>query len=352
MHTVKRQLVVLACILFLFPAIAHSQYDLVSPPDGADISSPPTFEWTEGDYDYFVFYAIFNYTGYGYISSPIGWYPIVSLPVTQGWWDAISVDVPNYWFVLGLNTTTYAWEFTGYRAFTKVEPDMARIPSGCFDMGDSIDGCGYTDECPVHNVCISAFEMDVNEVTNADYAECVTDGGCTAPQLSRSSTRLYYYGEPEYDDYPALYVDWSQAADYCTWAGKRLPKEAEWEYAARGGLAGARYPWGNTISGSDANYLGSGDPEDDDTNAVGSYPANGYGLYDMAGNVYEWVSDWYGNLYYLSSPTNDPGGPATGDSRVQRGGSWGHSSSNQRVANRHYRLPGSAANDIGFRCAR
>jgi formylglycine-generating enzyme required for sulfatase activity len=194
--------------------------------------------------------------------------------------------------------------------------------------------------------------MDVHEVTNMEYAACVTAGACTAPQHTRSSTRLYYYGQAEYENYPVLYVDWQQAVDFCTWEGKRLPSEAEWEYAARGGLGGARYPWGNSISGSDANYLNSGDPEDNDTNEVGSYPANGYGLYDVSGNVYEWVNDLYDNLYYYSSPTTDPPGPATGDGRVQRGGSWGHSTSNQRVANRHYRTPASVANDVGFRCAR
>jgi formylglycine-generating enzyme required for sulfatase activity len=160
---------------------------------------------------------------------------------------------------------------------------MAEIPAGCFDMGDSSDGCLRSTECPVHNVCISAFEMDFHEVTNAEYAWCVNDGECTTPLYSFSYSRSSYYGNPAYDDFPVIFVDWYQAEDYCTWAGKRLPTEAEWEYAARGGLQGQRYPWGDAISGSDANYYDSGDPWDNDTSPVGYYDPqptshNGYGL--------------------------------------------------------------------------
>jgi formylglycine-generating enzyme required for sulfatase activity len=131
---------------------------------------------------------------------------------------------------------------------------MAQIPAGCFDMGAPFPE-GYEEEWPVHNVCItSGLEMDVHEVTNIEYAECVTGGGCTAPSGSVSYTRATYYGDPAYDDFPVIYVSWYQVDEYCTWAGKRLPTEAEWEYAARGGLAGKRYPWGDTLSGTDANY--------------------------------------------------------------------------------------------------
>jgi formylglycine-generating enzyme required for sulfatase activity len=231
---------------------------------------------------------------------------------------------------------------------------MAEIPAGCFDMGDHF-GEGYVDELPVHNVCISAFEMDVHEVTNAEYAACVAGGGCTAPYLTSSYSRPTYYGDPAYDNFPVIWVDWYQARDYCTWAGKRLPTEAEWEYAARGGLAGKRYPWGDTISGTDANYYGSGDPWDNDTSEVEYYAANGYGLYDMAGNVSEWVNDWYQLDYYTVSPPNDPPGPVSGVYRVLRGGSWSFYydlSYDLRVANRFGDFPVVEYFSIGFRCVR
>jgi len=228
---------------------------------------------------------------------------------------------------------------------------MAAIPAGCFDMGDHF-GEGGTNELPVHNVCISAFEMDVHEVTNAEYAACVAGGGCTEPYYTGSYSRATYYGDPAYDDFPVIYVDWFQAEDYCTWAGKRLPTEAEWEYAARGGLSGKRYPWGDTISGTDANYWDSGDPWDNDTSPVEYYAPNGYGLYDMAGNVWEWVNDWYQSDYYSVSPPNDPPGPVSGSYRVLRGGSWRYNTYFLRVAVRSNYFPVLEHNYVGFRCSR
>jgi len=228
---------------------------------------------------------------------------------------------------------------------------MAEIPGGCFDMGDAFAE-GEQDELPVHDVCISAFEMDVHEVTNAEYAECVVGEGCSAPYYSSSYTRPAYYGNPAYADFPVIWVDWYQADYYCSWAGKRLPTEAEWEYAARGGLAGKRYPWGDTISGADANYWNSGDLWDNDTSEVEYYAANGYGLYDMAGNVIEWVNDWYQGDYYSVSPPNDPPGPATGSDPVLRGGEWGFSTYTLRVAYRASYYPDSGSGYFGFRCAR
>jgi formylglycine-generating enzyme required for sulfatase activity len=245
---------------------------------------------------------------------------------------------------------------------------MAEIPGGCFDMGDAFSE-GEGNELPVHNICISVFEMDVHEVTNAEYGMCVLDGACTPPTGPSSTTRPY--GNSDYNDFPVIGLAWSQADDYCTWAGKRLPTEAEWEYAARGGLAGKRYPWGDTIDCDDANYGRSTltgaeivDDEcldygglDNDTHAVGNYPANGYGLYDMAGNANEWVNDWYDPDYYSVSPTNDPPGPASGTYRVHRGGSWMLGRGHLRVASRSLLylpipIPGIDFQSGGFRCAR
>jgi len=228
---------------------------------------------------------------------------------------------------------------------------MALIPSGCFDMGDAFNE-GNSEELPVHDVCVTSdFYMDIHEVTNAEYTACVSASGCTAPSDSSSSTRGSYYGNPTYDDFPVIYVSWNQANDYCTWAGKRLPTEAEWEYAARGGLSGKRYPWGDTISGTDANYYNSGDSWDNDTSPVENYAANGYGLYDMAGNVWEWVNDWYQSDYYSESPTNDPPGSASGLYRVQRGGGWDNDTFTLRVAFRASNPPTNQDYNVGIRCA-
>ena len=221
--------------------------------------------------------------------------------------------------------------------------DMVRIPAGSFEMGSNDGG---DDEKPVHTVQISSFYMDKYEVTNGEYKKCVDAGSCRAPSASKSYTRSSYYGDSTYDNYPVINVSWDDAKKYCQWKGKRLPTEAEWEYAARGGLSGARYPNGDNISQSEANYSGS------DTVKVGSYSPNGYGLYDMAGNVWEWTNDWYEDNYYKSSPPRDPQGPSNGEYRVVRGGSWGSNTITIRVS---FRGRFSAAlwnDDYGFRCAR
>jgi formylglycine-generating enzyme required for sulfatase activity len=226
---------------------------------------------------------------------------------------------------------------------------MELIPAGCFNMGDAFNEGQY--ELPVHKVCITRdFYMYVYEVTNAEYAACVSGGGCTAPADSTSHTRGSYYGNATYNKFPVINVNWNQARDYCIWAGKRLPTEAEWEYAARGGLEGKRYPWGDSISGANANYRDSGDAWDNDTSPVGNYAANGYGLYDMSGNVSEWINGWWSGTY-STSPTNDPPGPGSGTDRVFRGGSWNYGALDLRVSSRNYGDPTSQYDVIGFRCA-
>ena len=231
---------------------------------------------------------------------------------------------------------------------------LASISAGCFDMGDAFHE-GDWDETPVHEVCISDFQMDTTEVTNAVYQICVDAGVCTPPGGIDSETRDPYYGNPDYDDYPVIRVNRNQADTFCQWAGGRLPTEAEWEFAARGGLSGNRYPWGDNDpvctpgedNGAQFELCSPGD-----TVEAGSFGSNGYGLYDMAGNVREWVSDWYDEHYYWTSPTDDPQGPDWGNRGIVRGGSWEDPENSLRVADRRDRNPNSQDEKIGFRCVR
>ncbi|MBN2550418.1 MAG: SUMF1/EgtB/PvdO family nonheme iron enzyme, partial [Anaerolineales bacterium] len=226
---------------------------------------------------------------------------------------------------------------------------MALVPAGEFQMG-SEDGAD--DEKPVHTVYLDAFYMDIYEVTNAQYEKCVQAGACSSPVFSKSSTRTSYYWNANYADYPVININWEQARVFCEeWRGARLPTEAEWEKAARGGLESKLYPWGDEApvcqkgAASGANFISC---TSDDTEPVGSYSANGYGLFDMAGNVLEWVWDWYGA--YSSASSSNPQGSNSGTYRVLRGGGWGHKSYGMRVALRGSYNPGVRGNFVGFRC--
>ncbi|MCK4658074.1 MAG: SUMF1/EgtB/PvdO family nonheme iron enzyme [Phycisphaerae bacterium] len=291
---------------------------------------------------------------------------------------------------------------------------MVLIPGGEFEMGNHY-GVGDPDELPVHAVRVDPFYMDVYEVTNQQYCDYLNSayaqgsiqvtGGvvhkihdeskpyCDTYEAS-SYSRIHFSGgtftiTTGKEDHPMVEVSWYGAAAYCNWRsdmhgreacydlstwacdfsknGYRLPTEAEWEYAARGGHHSPhyKYPWGNDIDGSKANYWPSGDPYETGgypwTTPVGYYDGgqtpsgsdmvNGYGLYDMAGNVYEWCNDWYDSAYYSISPYDSPQGPASGTYRVLRGGSWYFNAYGLRCANRYWNMPDYPNNPNGFRVA-
>jgi formylglycine-generating enzyme required for sulfatase activity len=220
---------------------------------------------------------------------------------------------------------------------------MVLARGGTFNMGSTAFG----DTQPVHPVTLDAFYIDQFEVVNDLYHQCVTAGACTDPGIRSSDTRQRYYDDPAFGSFPVDHVTWQQAADFCKWQQKRLPTEAEWEYAATGG-DGRAYPWGNSFD------PGLVPANADDTQAVGSFPKNAspFGAEDMAGNVLEWVADWYAPDFYASSPATNPTGPATGTRKVMRGGAYGNPDPTIYLAARRYsRDPNSGDVDIGFRCA-
>jgi formylglycine-generating enzyme required for sulfatase activity len=241
---------------------------------------------------------------------------------------------------------------------------MVRVPAGEFVMGakaDDRDAAG--DEQPQHTVYLDAFWMDKTETTNAQYRRCVEAGACRPPEYSFSYTRDHYFDDPTFDHYPVIWVSWDDARAYCEWAGKRLPTEAEWEKASRGPQA-RRYPWGEEPpDGRLANLCDANCPFDyrhpdiddkyADTAPVGSYPAGAspYGLLDMAGNVWEWVADWYAADYYTWTAQRNPSGPAYGTERVMRGGAWNMWQKDIRTAAREKGAPGHTYANVGIRCA-
>ena len=257
---------------------------------------------------------------------------------------------------------------------------MVYIPGGAFQMGDTFNEGGTT-ELPVHAVYISSFFMEKFDVTREVWQDVYTWATANGYQFDNAGS---FYGA----NHPIQSVSWFDAVKWCNarsekanlthcyytsasqatpyrsgqltlsnsfvkWNanGYRLPTEAEWEKGARGGLAGQRYPWGNSISSANANYNGNVGS----TTPVGAYAPNGYGLYDMAGNVFQWCWDsydgnWYGNYQAVMDDTR---GPAPGSYRVLRGGDWSNVAAYARCANRNsYLTPSSASNSLGFRCVR
>jgi len=215
---------------------------------------------------------------------------------------------------------------------------MVYVPEGEFTMGSN-DGNSY--EQPVHQVSLDAYWIDQTEVTHLMYKECVNAGACTAPNTTIP------VDDSKLGDHPVAYVDWYQADAYCKWAGRELPTEAQWEKAARG-TDERTYSWGNqNPTCALANYYGC----IENTSPVGSYKGgkSPYGAYEMTGNVWEWVADWYGS--YAAGTIKNPQGPSTGEYRALRGGSWYNAEKDIRSSNRLRNSPSFSNSLIGFRCA-
>lgn len=221
-------------------------------------------------------------------------------------------------------------------------PGMVLIPGGRYAIGSEH---GDADERPVREILLDPFFVDTTEVTNADFARFVRETGY------QTEGAWQEYAGPGRERHPATGVTWSDAAAYASWAGKRLPTEAEWEAAARGGLVDKPYPNGDTVEGS-AKYGEIFEGRNTRTVPVGSFAPNGYGLYDMAGNVWEWCADFYASDAYARADELNPAGPRRGASRVMRGGSWNDRAEELRVSNRLEMTPTIIGHVFGFRCAK
>jgi formylglycine-generating enzyme required for sulfatase activity len=238
------------------------------------------------------------------------------------------------------------------------DTDMVQVPAGEFVMGcdpTNDDFCGHPSEI-LHTVNVDAFEIDKYEVNFRRYQECIDAGACTDPSIGG----MFNFGWPNIEMMPVNAVNWHQAKAFCEWDGKRLPTEAEWEKAARGASDTRLYPWGNEAPSCDntvmdtalAGQLGCGTGN---SLNIGSKPAGAspYGAMDMAGNLWEWVNDWYDEDYYANSPTDNPQGPATGSYKITKGGDFfSRQGYEVRIAGKFQYYPTNPSPAIGFRCAR
>lgn len=238
--------------------------------------------------------------------------------------------------------------------------DVVLIPAGEFTMGgDEGSSCPKctVNRLPKHKVYLSAYYIDKYEVTNSQYKKCVEAGKCKVPHF------IGFYAHPKYVNHPVVYVDWYQADNYCKWRGKRLPTEAEWEKAARG-TDERIYPWGNTWNKNNCNNWNYSGPLVENMakmdNGRGTLPVGSikedssfYGVMDMAGNVIEWVQDWYDENYYKNSPLNNPQGSKKGEFKILRGGHWTHNVEIVfQTTNRIKAEPEHWYFTWGFRCVR
>jgi len=287
---------------------------------------------------------------------------------TEYYWQVVSVDAR------GAINAGPVWTFnTEDMPYPPPVGDMISIPAGEFSMGcdpnNPSQACRL-DELPLHVVYLDGYAIDKYEVTNQQYRRCVDEDACNLPRRFDSLTRDSYFYDSDYDYYPVLFVSRWDAGDYCTWADKRLPTEAEFEKAARGVVDTRAWPWGDAFpTCSQLNFTDTSiEPWNScvgDTAEVGSYPAGAspYGVMDVSGNVFEWVSDIYRSDYYANSPYENPPGPTEPEGIlyfVIRGGTYRPQWFYPQVSHRHYGHHGDTPfhdapyyrnNQVGFRCA-
>ncbi len=237
--------------------------------------------------------------------------------------------------------------------------EMVYVEGGTFQMGSN-DSEAYDNEKPVHTVTVNDFYIGKYEITNIQYCEFLnaegnqTEGVDTWLDISDEDCQIeirndVFYPKNGKDDYPVIEVTWYGAKRFCEWAGGRLPTEAEWEYAARGGNESENYKYSGSNNIDEVAWYGNN--SNDETHNVGTKTPNELGIYDMSGNVWEWCSDWYGSNYYSNSPTENPTGTTSSSYRVLRGGSWNSNAERCRPANRSRSTPDNSYNYLGFRFA-
>lgn len=287
-----------------------------------------------------------------------GSYPGVSLNLEKDghyYWRVAAVDEH------GATTLGPIWEFNTVGSGSSTA-EMVTIPASSFWMGcDQTNPGEYCDgdELPLHQVIMDEYRLDKYEVTNAQYRGCVEAGYCSEPLKLDSYERASYFYDPTYDNFPVIQVTWEDADRYCSWLGQRLPSEAEWEKAARGGAGYRIFPWGDVIPDcGNLNFLFLYQPDlalvcVGDTTYVSrySYIDSPYGVVNLAGNVREYANDWYLSDYYSISPVTHPMGPDTGYSKVKRGGGWNVIWHSVRAAFREIAYLNSGSYSTGFRCA-
>jgi len=241
---------------------------------------------------------------------------------------------------------------------------MIYIPGGTFIIGDETSE--KNNEKPARRITLDSFYIDETEVTNGAYAQCVDAAACPRPARAGSSYYQSYFGNPDFDDYPVINVSWYNADTFCQWRGARLPSEAEWEYAASYNPVEnvkTKFPWGDTFDGNLLNFCDVNCQRDDrgaewddgfrDTAPVASYPGgrSPKGVYDMLGNVMEWVGDWYDFRAYRDITETNPRGPIEGEFKSLRGGSWFTPPGSLGNTLRDNLDPTVAQSTLGFRCA-